>query len=104
MIKESVTHIKYGVGTIVEVNGNHISVDFGDSEKIRAFVYPDSFDRFLSFQNKLLQAKVEMTLCIVKDKAAKELELKRLEDIENGIVEAPKPKKRKNPTGTPKKK
>ena len=79
LMDESITHIKFGKGNIVEVNDKIIIIKFDKINDIKKFIYPDSFDGYMTFQNEKLQ---DDTMRLLETKNAKkrvEEELKRLE-------------------------
>lgn len=80
MINEVVFHNKFGEGKITEVNEKHIKVAFGESNGVKIFLYPDSFDRFLSFQNETLQEEVTKAVNEQKAKIQEEEDRKREEN------------------------
>ena len=55
MLNETVRHIKYGLGKVAEVDQNHIWVSFSGEAGTKLFLYPDAFERFLSFESQGLQ-------------------------------------------------
>lgn len=59
MMDKIVTHVKYGTGRIVEVDGSHISVVFEEMEGRKIFRYPDAFEKFLNFEDPVLQRSAE---------------------------------------------
>ena len=65
MLNEKVENKKYGVGTIVDIIDNKITVRFEGLEEEKIFKYPDAFDGFLKFENKTLEEK---SLKDIKDK------------------------------------
>ena len=65
MLNEKVENRKYGVGTIVDIIDNKITVRFEGLEEGKIFKYPDAFDGFLKFENKTLEEKA---LKDIKDK------------------------------------
>ena len=59
MINERISNKSFGLGTITSIENNYIHVVFDNKdydEKI--FNYPESFDKFLKFEDKALQSKV----------------------------------------------
>ena len=52
MLNETVRHIKYGLGKVAEVDQNHIWVSFSGEAGTKLFLYPDAFERFLSFESQ----------------------------------------------------
>lgn len=82
---ETVTHRKYGNGTIVEVKDRVLMIKFKKIEDTKKFLYPDSFEGFMTFQNENLQEDVIKLIERKKDekKALEEFKLqeyKRLEE------------------------
>ena len=64
-----VKHKSFGDGIVTEQVGKYITVDFGSIKK--KFVYPDSFESFLSVTDADLNQKI---LCdIAESKAAKQV-------------------------------
>jgi len=61
MLKEKVIHTSYGKGMITAVEEEYVTVTF-DKNGDKTFVYPDSFESKLKFENKKLQAKALETL------------------------------------------
>ena len=61
MLDKVVSHIKFGVGIIINQTLDTITVDFQDFG-IKTFVYPDSFTTFLKFNDSTLQKQVENIL------------------------------------------
>ncbi|MDD3369496.1 MAG: hypothetical protein PHP50_11540 [Lachnospiraceae bacterium] len=50
LIGKKVTHKKFGAGKIMEINENKMKVSF--KEDIKIFLFPDSFQNFLTIENK----------------------------------------------------
>jgi uncharacterized 2Fe-2S/4Fe-4S cluster protein (DUF4445 family) len=65
MLNEKVKNKKYGVGTIVDIGDSKITVRFQELAEEKIFKYPDAFDGFLKFENKVLEGKA---LKDIKDK------------------------------------
>ena len=59
-VGKKVTHTKYGVGTIVEIFENKIRVDF--KPDIKTFIYPDSFEKFLSLTDSKAKKYIDSKL------------------------------------------
>ena len=89
MILENVRvkHKSFGEGIVTEQIGKYITVDFGTVKK--KFVYPDSFESFLSFADGTLSD--EVLTDIAASKAAKQVIIDRkyeenLRAMTKGIV------------------
>ncbi|HBE13029.1 MAG TPA: hypothetical protein DCY74_02535, partial [Clostridiales bacterium] len=64
-----VHHITFGKGTIVAQKDNSIKVSFEKASLgEKNFVYPDVFARFLAFENKSQQEKMNITLQKIREK------------------------------------
>lgn len=50
VVGKRVTHMKYGEGKIVEVEGGRMKVDFGS--EVRGFQYPEAFERYFTIGDK----------------------------------------------------
>jgi len=79
LMDKKVTHRKYGKGNIIEVNDKIIKVKFDKFESIKKFIYPDSFDGYMTFENKELQVETMRLLETEEAKKRVEEELKRQE-------------------------
>lgn len=77
MLNEVVSHVKFGRGTVVKNQENHIVVAFDNSGEEKVFRYPDAFERFLAFQNQSLQQEAQAKLLEQKEAQAILLEQKR---------------------------
>ncbi|MDO5292080.1 MAG: hypothetical protein Q4F05_04945 [bacterium] len=103
MIKKAVVHKTFGKGTIVEKKQNYIKVQFEAFRERKTFLYPDSFEKFLTFEEPDLQKKALEELKKIQEKKEAEHEAKRLlyqQQIEE--AQAP-PKKSKRATAASKK-
>ena len=102
LMNEKVTHRKYGSGNIVEVNDKIIMVKFDEIEDAKKFIYPDSFDGFMTFENKKLQTATIRVLEMEKAKREVEEERKKQEfekiDEEKRIEKTEKLKKQRKAT------
>ncbi len=82
---DKVTHITFGKGKVTEESDTVIKVAFNKkSIGEKAFVYPDAFSNFLSYDDKELQKAVNKKLAAKKRKLAaeqKKLEKKKEEAI-----------------------
>ena len=79
LMDKNVTHRKYGKGNIFEVNDKIIKVKFDKFEGIKKFIYPDSFNGYMTFENKELQVETMRLLETEEAKKRVEEELKRQE-------------------------
>lgn len=60
IVGKEVTHVKYGLGTIVGINENKMQVDFNSETK--AFIYPDSFEKFFSIEDNSAKKYIDVKL------------------------------------------
>lgn len=58
MVKEIVIHKKFGKGTIISFDTKNLEVEF-ESVGVKKFVFPTSFNGFLTFENKELQSQIQ---------------------------------------------
>lgn len=58
MSLQTVHHLTFGQGTITALDGKYLTVDFGDDYGKKTFVYPDSFEKFLTYDNAENQTEV----------------------------------------------
>lgn len=82
-----VKHKTFGLGTIVATDGKYIKVDFGGVEK--NFVYPDSFEKFLTLADGSISDEIISDLSSSNEKKAKILAAKHEENLRamtRGIV------------------
>lgn len=73
MTNEKITHTIFGKGTVLSIEDNYMKVLFDNSkygEKV--FVYPNSFEHFLSFDNSTLQEQTSEALKLKQKKAQDE--------------------------------
>lgn len=61
-MSSKVTHVIWGSGNVVAIDGKYIHVDFEGEIGLRMFVYPDAFDRYLEYQDAELQSEVKARL------------------------------------------
>ncbi len=80
LIDMEVNHKSFGLGKIIKQDGNYLVVKFGDEEK--TFTYPDSFERFLSIDNKEVYSKIKKDIEKKKIIKKNELEKSRKEEEE----------------------
>lgn len=57
LIGIKVKHTVFGVGTIIEKDSNHITVEF--ASKTTKFVYPDAFEKFIEAEDPLVHQAIE---------------------------------------------
>lgn len=74
---EKVNHIKFGSGVITEVGEHKILVQFQDNVGVKAFLYPEAFEKFLEVVNPEVQNSILEKLHIKQEQLSAELELKR---------------------------
>lgn len=75
ILKLKVKHSTFGVGTIIEFNGNSFTVQF--TSKSSRFSYPDAFEKFLKFEDADIQLKIIEVI----------QELKHAESVQNALNE-----------------
>ena len=75
--KQNVIHISYGLGEIVNINGNQLQVQF-ESEGLKRFQFPQAFGPYLTIDNEDVMTE------ILKEKQIRkqEEERKRHEEAE----------------------
>ncbi len=56
LIGITVKHNTWGLGTVIEFDGEHLSVEFPIG--VKRFVYPDAFERFLKAEREDIQAAI----------------------------------------------
>jgi hypothetical protein len=76
---EYVEHIKFGRGLIINEETGRITVEFDALTGIKKFQFPDSFEQFLTFDDKSLQEESLILVQAKKQRIAEEYEKKRLE-------------------------
>ena len=82
-----VRHKTFGLGTIVATDGKYIKVKFDSTEK--NFVYPDSFEKFLTLEDGSLTDEILADLAVTNERKAKILADKIEENVRamtHGIV------------------
>lgn len=78
---EKVQHTNFGVGVITEEKDYIIWVQFQENIGVKAFVYPDAFEKFLKATNEAVQSTVMEDL----HKKLEQLEVKRKEKEREAI-------------------
>lgn len=82
-----VRHKTFGLGTVVAKDGKYIKVKFDNAEK--NFVYPDSFEKFLTLADGTVTDEIIADLALVNAQKAKILAAKNEENLRamtHGIV------------------
>ena len=82
-----VRHKTFGLGTVVATDGKYIKVKFDNAEK--NFVYPDSFEKFLTLADGTLTDEILADLAATNAQKAKILAAKHEENVRamtHGIV------------------
>ena len=82
-----VRHKVFGIGTVVATDGKYIKVKFDSAEK--NFVYPDSFEKFLTLADGTVSDEILADLQKTNEKKAKILAAKHEENVRSmthGIV------------------
>lgn len=57
---ETVKHISFGSGKIIEFTNNYITVLFDESKAEKKFIYPNAFGAFLELDNKSFLDQIEL--------------------------------------------
>lgn len=83
-----VTHQKFGRGKIVKEVKGYITVAFENMEEVKTFKYPDSFDKFLVFENAKLQEEAVKKFCIIETQREEEEAGKRAKYAEIAAEQA----------------
>jgi hypothetical protein len=82
-----VRHKTFGLGTVIATDGKYIKVKFESAEK--NFVYPDSFEKFLTLEDGSLTDEILADLAATNERKAKILADKLEENVRamtHGIV------------------
>lgn len=58
LISEKVEHTKFGLGTIVDLEQNKVSVEFSNQFGKKSFIFPDAFEQFLKLNNPIAEEDV----------------------------------------------
>ncbi|POP30637.1 hypothetical protein C3B58_20255 [Lactonifactor longoviformis] len=77
MVGAQVVHKKYGRGKVLDASISHIMVKFAGCEVPKKFIYPDSFKKFLLFEDPVLESKA-MADVELREKQIKAEEEKKL--------------------------
>lgn len=78
MIDKKVEHVTYGLGTITQADGNHITVSFDGSGEIKRFLYPESFGKFMKFSDEKLQEEANKEIQKINTKKLEDYNMKRI--------------------------
>lgn len=65
MVGIKVKHNIFGVGTVLALDGNIITVEFSAGKK--KFVYPDAFEKFIEAEDQELQSKITKGIKHIKN-------------------------------------
>ena len=83
----SVRHKAFGIGTVVATQGKYMTVRFGCGDK--SFVYPDSFERFLTLSDGTVSEEILADLQVSRDVKQQIINKKHEENLRSmthGIV------------------
>jgi hypothetical protein len=69
VVGQKVIHKSWGIGTITEISGTTITVDFGGQQS--KFVYPDAFEKFLTCDDPAFMEEVNTALQSKQEARAK---------------------------------
>jgi hypothetical protein len=96
MLDYSVNHVKFGKGKIIEERGNYITVLFEGYEQPKLFLYPESFEKFLVFEDLDLQEHAMKDVTVLREKKeaeeARHLEQEKMEEThrrEHSVLKRP---------------
>lgn len=84
LINEAITHTTFGEGNVVDQDASFITIRF--DEKIRKFVYPDAFQKFITLNNEHT-AKIMKQFMINNEAKEAALEKQREEEKEQQELE-----------------
>ena len=89
MVLENLTvcHKTFGVGTVVATEGKYMTVRFAIGDK--SFVYPDSFERFLTLEDGTVSDEILSDLRVSQAKRQEIIDRKNEENLRSmthGIV------------------
>ena len=83
----SVCHKSFGIGTVVATQGKYMTVRFGCGDK--SFVYPDSFDKFLTLSDGTVSDEILADLAASRAAKQQIIDRKHAENLRSmthGIV------------------
>ena len=101
LIGEKVTNAKYGTGTIMIIDGVHVTVQF--AEKVSKFKYPEAFQKHITLENETLQAEMnDIATAAVEAKAAAKEKAKAqmIKDVMQSVEVAKTPVKKETAGAT----
>lgn len=79
LTNEKARHITFGTGVIKSNENGIIRIQFDKAFGEKAFIYPDAFERFLMFENPVLEESVQNQLKTRNEQIALEIEKDRIE-------------------------
>ena len=80
MINQKVKHTKFGIGEIIDLKSDKITILFEETKEEKTFKYPEAFEKFLEAKNNEFKEKIFEDICNRKMVIAKEEEQKRNDD------------------------
>ncbi len=89
LVNLKIRHRSFGVGTVTHHLGNYITVKFDDSGIEKKFVYPDSFEKYLTLEDGTVSDIILADLAVSNERKAKIIAEKNEENIRSmthGIV------------------
>ncbi|MDD4377876.1 MAG: hypothetical protein PHH48_07060, partial [Eubacteriales bacterium] len=81
---KKVVHVKFGKGTVLEQVDNKIQIDF--SGDVRKFQYPNTFKKFMKFDNDETQDQMEKVIDEIEKKKAEQAAENRKLQAYNKII------------------
>lgn len=81
---KKVVHVKFGKGTVLEQVDNKIQIDF--SGDVRKFQYPNTFKKFMKFDNDETQDQMEKVIDEIEKKKAEQVAENRKLQAYNKII------------------
>lgn len=105
LLNEKAKHTKFGTGVIKSLENDVIRIQFDEAIGEKAFVYPDSFEKFLKIENASLKKEIKNDLKARMEqkeleKERQRMESERQEKERREALEKDKPKSRGRKTGT----
>lgn len=89
IVNERVEHVKFGAGLITEVKEDIILVQFHENDEVKAFQYPEAFEKFLKAINTEVQNFALDKLRLKREQLELEME-KRRKEFEEAELEKQK--------------
>ena len=90
IVGEKVIHKVFGKGIVIDYKDDHISVYFNKITDEKKFVYPDAFEKFLTFESSDLQDRA-LAILSEKNKKRQEERLRKQEEQRKSAYEQPIP-------------